>query len=158
MKLLFRFEAALATLAYVVALLALLADITARQFFGTSLIHAGKVALFAAIFAGMLGMGLATTSGTHFRPKFADNLFSYFWQKRLQRLGDIFSGLLFLLAAYIAFELVRSSYEIGFLVPVLDWKLWWFQLILPYAFCSNALRHLLFAFSPSIKPTDLDLE
>ena len=156
--LLYRFEATFAALAYIIVVVAMLADVVAREFFETSLMHSSKIALFSAIFAGMLGLGLATSSGTHIRPKFTDNVLPHAWQALLQRLGDVLSGCLFLLAGYISFELVRSSYEIGFLVPVVDWPLWWFQTIMPYAFCSNALRHFGFAVMPTLKPAEADLE
>ncbi|KZK78594.1 Tripartite ATP-independent periplasmic transporter, DctQ component [Pseudovibrio sp. W64] len=155
-QLLYRFEATLAALAYIIVVLAMLADVVAREFFDLSLMHSSKIALFAAIFAGMLGLGLATSTGNHIRPKITDQLLPAVWQNLLQRLGDVLSGALFLLAGYVSFGLVQSSYEIGFLVPVVDWPLWWFQSIMPYAFCSNALRYFGFALSPSLKPEEAD--
>ncbi|GHB17461.1 hypothetical protein GCM10007094_01170 [Pseudovibrio japonicus] len=154
--LLYRVEATLAATAYVIVVLAMLIDIIGREFFDLSLMHSSKVALFSAIVAGMLGLGLATSSGTHIRPRITDHLLPEGWKIPLQRLGDAISAGVFLFAGYISFELVRSSYEIGFLVPVVDWPLWWFQSIMPYAFCSNALRHVSFALSPALKPAEKD--
>ncbi|KZL10793.1 TRAP transporter small permease subunit [Pseudovibrio sp. Ad26] len=157
-QLLYRFEATFAALAYIIVVLAMLADVVAREFFDLSLMHSSKITLFAAIFAGMLGLGLATSSGTHIRPKVTDHLLPEAWKNLLLRLGDGLSGAFFLLAAYVSFELVRSSYEIGFLVPVVDWPLWWFQTIMPYAFCSNALRYFGFMLLPSLRPEEADAE
>lgn len=154
LKTLFRIEAIVASVAYVVVVVAMLTDIIAREFFNASFIYTSKLALFAAIFAGMLGLGLATASGTHIRPRFADLWVPHSWQNQLQRLGDLLSASLFSFAGYISYELVHSSYEIGFLVPVVDWPLWWFQIIMPYAFISNALRHLAFAIHPALKPKE----
>jgi len=60
----------------------------------------------------------------------------------------------FVFAGYVSLKLVMSSYEIGFLVPVVDWPLWVVQLIMPYAFLSNAMRHLAFFMVPSLKPEE----
>ncbi len=155
--LLYRFEATVAATAYVIVVLVMLIDIIGREFFDLSLMHSSKIALFSAIIAGMLGLGLATSSGTHIRPRVTDHLLPQVLQIPLQRLGDVLSAGLFLYAGYISFGLVRSSYEIGFLVPVVDWPLWWFQSIMPYAFCSNALRHASFALSPALKPVEEDV-
>ncbi|SDQ96665.1 TRAP transporter small permease [Pseudovibrio sp. Tun.PSC04-5.I4] len=158
LNVLFRLEAVFASLAYVVVLGAMMAGIIAREFFGISFLYTNKIALFGAIFAGMVGLGLATASGNHIRPKFTDGWMPENWQSTLKRLGDVISGCVFCVAGYISALLVQSSYEVEFLVPVVDWPLWWFQLIMPYAFFSNALRHFAFAIMPSLKPEEEMME
>ncbi len=101
--LLYRFEATVATTAYVIVVLVMLIDIIGREFFDLSLMHSSKIALFSAIIAGMLGLGLATSSGTHIRPRVTDHLLPQVLQIPLQRLGDALSAGLFLYAGYISF-------------------------------------------------------
>lgn len=151
---LYRFEAAVAVLAYLVVTAALMADIVAREVFGEAIWGIQKVAVYGAVIAGLIGLGLATAKGKHIRPKFTDAWLPESWQANATQLGDLVACATFLYAAWVSVELVQSSYEFNFLAPVLDWPIWPFQMLLPYTFASTALRYAAFAAAPQLRPQE----
>ncbi|HCH31484.1 MAG TPA: hypothetical protein DE045_00895 [Oceanospirillaceae bacterium] len=151
---LFRIEALFAVLAYTVVTLALVADIIGREMFHHSIWGIQKVAVYAAVAAGLVGLGLATSKGKHIRPKFTDNWAPAAWTRNLARLGDLIACITFSFAGYFSILLVQDSYNYQFLAPVLDWPIWPFQIILPYTFFSTALRHAAFTLQPKLRPDE----
>lgn len=150
----YRFEAAFAAAAYVVVTLALLTDIASREFFGHAILGIQRVAVYAAIAAGLIGLGLATHKGKHLRPKFTDAWLPQAWHANAARVGDALAFITYAAATYFACLLVRDSYQFGFLAPVLDWPIWYVQLLLPYTFLSTAVRHLAYVVKPQLRPQE----
>ncbi len=145
----------LATAAYAAVAGLLIADVIGREFFKTSFLGAQQLAVYGAILAGFLGLTLATSDNAHLRPGFMDFVFRRY-ERAIVQLGDVLSGLCFLGAAYIAWTFVEISMEAGDRAPVLYFVVWPLQLIIPYAFASCGVKHLVFALRPDIKPAPAD--
>ena len=147
-----RIEKAVAAIAYVIVAGLLLGDVIAREVFFDSIWGAQKMAVFAAIIAGFLGLTLATAANGHLRPQFTDHWWPDRMQPSVSRFGDILSALLFAAMAYISVLYVIVSFENQDRAAVLYWFLWPIQIVIPYAFGSSALRHAAFAIWPECRP------
>lgn len=147
-----RFESVAAAAAYTLVALLLIGDVLGRELFGTSLFGAQKMAVYAAIVAGFLGLSLATGSGSHLRPAFLDQLFPPRWVPQVLRLGDALSCTFYLALAWFAVQFVLASMQAGDRAAVLYWTLWPIQLVIPYALLSSAIQHGLFARWPALRP------
>ena len=147
-----RFESALAALAYSTVALLLIADVLGRELFGQALFGAQKMAVFAAIVAGFLGLSLATNAGSHLRPGFLDNIFPARFDSLIWRLADTLSSLIYLVLAIVAIQFILVSMSAGDRAAVLYWTLWPIQLVIPYAFFSSSIQHAIFAAWPQLRP------
>jgi TRAP-type C4-dicarboxylate transport system permease small subunit len=147
-----RVEQIAAAIAYAIVAALLLGEVIAREAFFTSIWGSQKMAVFAAIVAGFLGLTLATAANGHLRPQFTDNWWPDRLQKPVSRFGDVLSAILYALLAYVSLLYVLESYNNHDRAAVLYWSLWPFQLIIPYAFASSALRHVAFAVWPESRP------
>ena len=130
----------------------LLVDVLSREIVGEAVWGAQKIAVFGAIIAGFLGLVLSTASNTHLRPQFADGWFPRAWSPGVSRVGDVFSGLLYIGFGIVAVGYVEESIANRERAAVLFTPLWPIQMVLPYAFFSSALRHFSFAAFPGLKP------
>ncbi len=148
-------ESLLATAAYAAVAIILMADIVGREIFGHSFLGAQQVAVYGAIIAGFLGLTIATSDDAHLRPKFLDFLLRR--QETLaDRVGNTVSGMFFVAGAYIAWTFVAISMNSGDRAPVLYFFVWPLQMVIPYAFLSAGLKHLIFAIDPGAKTVGLD--
>lgn len=152
LKWLLRIESLVAASAYVIVAGLLLGEIIAREIFSTTIWGSQRMAVYAAIYAGFLGLCLATAANSHLRPQFADKWWPSGWATGLDRFGDILSALLFLGLGLIALEYVTITYESKDTAPVIRWRLWPIQSVIAYAFLSSAVRHVIFAMKPELKP------
>lgn len=143
-------ESIAATVAYAAVALILMGDIIGRELFGRSFLGAQQLAVYGAILAGFLGLTLATSDNAHLRPAFMDFIFRKH-DRTATRIGDGLSGIFFLASAYVAWTFVAVSMESGDRAPVLYFLVWPLQLVIPYAFCSAGIKHLIFAIKPSAK-------
>jgi TRAP-type C4-dicarboxylate transport system permease small subunit len=143
-----RLEAGLAVLACSTLILIVVADVIAVDVFSTAVRGSPQVGILSGIVACMLGLTLATGSGVHFRPTFADNIIPHVW---VDRVGDAISAALFLAFAVFSVEFVMQSYAYADRVPVLNAPLWPIQIVVPYVLASCALKHAVFAVSPKTK-------
>jgi TRAP-type C4-dicarboxylate transport system permease small subunit len=149
---LLRLESMVAAVAYSIVGLLLMVDVLGREFFGASLFGAQKMAVYAAIVAGFLGMALATASAAHLRPAFMDGFIPEGREALVDRIGDAISAVIYLVLAWVAIGFVGETMAAGDRAAVLYWTLWPIQLVIPYAFVSCALRHLAFAWRPALRP------
>ncbi len=147
-----RVEAALAAIAYLIVTGLLIASMASREFFSKSLGSAETLAVFAAVYASFFGMVLATAANAHLRPQFADKWLPAAWHHQVARLGDGVSALLFCGIGLVATLYLSDTFANKDLAPIIYWPLWTIQIVIPYAFFSCALRHLVFAISPQTKP------
>lgn len=141
-------ESAAAALAYALVAGLLIADVVGREVFGNGVFGAQKMAVYGAVVAGFLGLSLATAKNSHLRPSFLDFVIQ---NDAIERVGDFFSAAFFLAMAYIGGEFVQQSFEYADRAAVLYWLLWPIQLVIPYAFVSTSLRHLIFGLYPELK-------
>ena len=144
-------EAIVATAAYAAVAGLLMADVIGRELFRLSIFGGQQLAVYGAIVAGFLGLTLATSDNAHLRPEFMDFVFRRH-ERNMVRVGDLISALFFFLSAYVAWTFVAISWEAGDRAPVLYFVVWPLQLIIPYAFVSAGLKHLVFAIRADIKP------
>ena len=144
-------ESIVATAAYAVVAILLMIDVIGRELFATSFLGMQQIAVYGAIVAGFLGLTLATSDNAHLRPEFMDFAAGRH-QNEVQRFGDFLSALFFFAAAYIAYTFVRISMDAGDKAPVLYFVIWPLQLVLPYAFGSAGVKHLIFGLRPDLKP------
>ncbi len=152
LKVLYRIESFVAALAYVLVAGLLIGDVLGREFTGQGIFGASKMAVYAAIVAGFLGLGLATAAGAHLRPAFLDAVFPDHLDRQVWRAADIVSTVIYVLLAWIAFKFVLTTRESGDRAAVLYWTLWPLQCVIPYAFVSCAVRHAIFSWHPALRP------
>lgn len=144
-------ESIVATAAYAVVALLLMIDVIGRELFATSFLGMQQIAVYGAIIAGFLGLTLATSDNAHLRPEFMDFVAGQH-EKAVQRFGDFLSALFFFSAAYVAFTFVLISMDAGDKAPVMYFLIWPLQLVLPYAFASAGVKHLIYGLRPDLKP------
>jgi len=145
------FESIVATTAYVIVAGLLIVDVVGRELFGISLLGAQQLAVYGAIIAGFLGLTLATSDNCHLRPGFLDFVF-HSAENTVRRVGDFISAAFFFAGAYVAWTFVIASMDNLDKAPVLYFVVWPLQLVIPYAFISSGLKHLIFALHPTLKP------
>lgn len=150
LRILTRLETSLAVLAFSTLVLVLVVDVIAVDFFSTAVRGSPQLGVLSGIVTCMLGLTLATGSGLHFRPTFADNIIPHDW---VDRVGDAISAALFGAFAVFAVEFVVQSYVYADRIPVLNAPLWPVQTVVPYVLASCALKHAIFATSPKTKET-----
>lgn len=147
-----RLESLLATAAYVVAAGILLADVVTRELLGFAIWGTDKIAVFGSIVAAFLGLALATASREHLRPKLADGWLPARWAPSIDRLSDALAALLCFALGAFAIAYVQGSIQNQERAAVLAVPLWPIQIVLPYAFFSSGIRHMIFALAPQLGP------
>ncbi len=144
-------ESIVATGAYALVAGLLIVDVVGRELFATSFLGFQQIAVYGAIVAGFLGLTLATSDGSHLRPGFMDFIFKD-RERFIWRVADVLSAFFFFAAAYIAWTFVIISMNSGDRAPVLYIFVWPLQIVLPYAFASCGIKHLIFAVAPQLRP------
>ena len=142
-------ESVAATAAYAIVAALLIGDVVGREVLGTGIFGAQKMAVYAAVVAGFLGLALATSANAHLRPTFLDHVLK---GPRVDRLGDAAACGFYLFLAYVALRFIEQSMAFEDRAAVLYWLLWPIQIVIPYALASTALRHGIFAGWPALKP------
>ncbi len=144
-------ESIAAAIAYAIVASLLIGDVVGRELLGKGIFGAQKMAVYAAVVAGFLGLGLATGANAQLRPSFLDHVFK---GQGPERIGDAFAFCFYSFMAIIACMFIQQSMEFSDRAAVLYWLLWPIQLIIPYALFSTGLRHGVFALWPDLKPEE----
>ena len=147
-----RFESFVAATAYLVTALLLMGDILGRELLGEGIYGAQKMAVYAAIVAGFIGLSLATDAGIHLRPAFLDTVFPDEYDRAVWRVADLVSCAIYLTLGVIAVQFVIGTYEASDRAAVLYWLLWPIQCVIPYALFTTATRHGIYAAYPALRP------
>ncbi len=147
-----RFETTVATLAYAGVAALLIGDVLGRELLGVSILGVQKIAIYATIVAGFLGLALATSAGAHLRPEAFDKLIPAKYDRTVGRLSDGFAALFYVVIGIVAVHFVMQSAEAGDKAAIFYFVLWPIQIVMPYAFFSCGVRHLAFALRPELKP------
>lgn len=145
-------ERAITVLAFVIMATALVADVVGRELFNTGLFGSVKFAVYVLIYCAMAGFGIATATGTHLRPKIADNWFPEAWDQAITRIGQWLSAAILLAISAAGLVFIESSIMLEERSEMLDWLLWPFQLALPIGFALSAFRHACFGIWPDLMP------
>ncbi len=156
LSLLFKVESTVAILAFLVIALLLIGDVASRELAGSSIWGAQRISVYLMIVTGFLGLGLAADRGRHLRPRFADGLVPAPLAPAAGRAGSAIMFAVFAWFAWLGVEFVMTAYEYGDLAQTIKTPLWMIELIVPYAFSSLALRYLLFAIWPDLRPAEAD--
>ena len=142
-------ESIAASAAYLLVAALMIGDVLGREILGTGIFGAQKMAVYAAVVAGFLGLALATSANAQLRPTFLDHVLK---GPAFDRLGDAVACAFYLFLTWVAVQFILQSMEFEDRAAVLYWLLWPIQIVIPYALASTALRHGLFAGWPALKP------
>jgi TRAP-type C4-dicarboxylate transport system permease small subunit len=145
-------EATVCVLAFSITAVALMADVLGREFFGNGIFGAQRLAVWSTAVAGLVGFALVTAEAGHLRPRFADGWLPKAAEPYIDRLAELISAAICIFLGWYAIDFVRNSAalgERGMAIPILVWPI---QMILPWMFFSSALRHLVFAAWPVLRP------
>lgn len=147
-----KLERTLVLLAFAVMALVIMADILLREVTGAGLSGAPRIAVYAMILTAMVGFGLASQSGKHLRPKFADGWMPARWEPAIVRLQEWGMAAFCLTFAVVATGVVMETYALAETSRMLRLPIWPMQSIVPLAFYVAAVRHGIFALYPDLKP------
>jgi TRAP-type C4-dicarboxylate transport system permease small subunit len=106
----------------------------------------------------MLGIGLASSAGTHLRPRFFDGLVPKRHDAGMNRLADLLTAAFCGYFAWLGVITVGEALAQGDVNPELRWPIWPFQAVIPLAFWIACLRHALFALFPALAPRPVSPE
>ena len=139
---------------FLIGTVALALDIFGREFLGFGIFGAQRLAVYCMAVAGVLGFSYVISRGGHLRPTLLDKLTPAHLDAAAIRLGDVVSCLLCLLLAWGAFLLVRSTWQIGERDMTLPIPIWPVQSVLVVAFLFAALKYVLYAIWPALRPAE----
>jgi TRAP-type C4-dicarboxylate transport system permease small subunit len=142
---LFALETAILLISFAILVLVTFADVALRRMTGSGLLWSRDLGIYANIWLSMLGIGIASSQGSHLRPRFMDGWIRTDWQNWLPRLQECLSALGFLALAVIAWQVVAETRELGDV-----------NTVLPVAMGFAAFKHGLFAIYPALRPAERD--
>ncbi len=154
LKILFYTEATAAIALYAMIAALLACDVFMREVAGSSLPGVQRISVYAMIQTGFLGLGLAAARGRHLRPRFADGLIPARFVPLVRRIGAFLMAAIFGYFVLFAVRFVQESIQFGDMTRTVRMPLWTVQLVVPYAFCSTALRYLIFGLFPDLSPEE----
>ena len=149
-----RLERILCVIAFAVLVAVLFADVISREATASGIHWAPQIGVWANVFVVMAGFGLASASGAHLRPRFADHWLPDAWQGAVGFLQHFLMALFCIAIGVIALRVVTGSYQLGEVEITLFWPIWPVQAMLPLAFFAGALRHGIYAAYPDLRPSE----
>ena len=149
-------ESAILLTAFAILILVTFADVALRTISGSGLLWSRDVGIYANIWLSMLGIGIASSQGSHLRPRFMDSWVRAEWHSWLPRLQELLTAAGFLALAVIATQVVADTRALGDSNSVLRWPIWICQLCMPLALGFAACKHSLFALFPALRPGERD--
>jgi len=147
-----RLEHGVTFAAFVVLIAVVFLDVMARKVTGSGLHWASQAGVYANVIVVMIGLGVASASGAHLRPRFADGWLPSRWNPWLVRLQELLMAVFCGVFAGLGTDIVLETWRLGEVSPVLGNPVWPVQLIVPLAFALAALRHALYAAWPGLRP------
>lgn len=154
LKRLFKAEKWISFVAFAFLITVIFADVVSRELTGSGMHWARQVGVYANIFIVMAGFGLASASGQHLRPRFADGWLPARWNAVLGGLQEAVMALFCLVFAVVAFQVVTDTYIMQERSVVLRVVVWPFQAVIPAAFALAAVRHSIYALHPKLRPAN----
>ncbi|MDG1708300.1 MAG: TRAP transporter small permease subunit [Emcibacteraceae bacterium] len=150
----YRFEKAVAVFAFSVMTLVIIADVIIRKLVGVGIAGAMRIAVYAMIVTALISFGLASHTGRHLRPKFADNFLPKSWEFQIISVQESLHALFCLVFAVVAVGVVYETYLLEETSRMLRIVIWPMQSVIPLAFFVGFIRHALYALYPEIRPDD----
>ena len=151
-----RIERWLTLAGFTVLVFVVFGDVFYREVFGAGLHWARQTGVYANIVVIMFGMGLASSTGQHLRPRFADSWLPEVWGDFLNRCQDGGMALFCMAFVWFASQVVAESYSVSEQSAVLGLDIWPFQAIIPLAFLISAFRHAVYAWRVDLKPVHIN--
>lgn len=130
------------------------ADVVSRELRGAGFYWATQTGVWANVVVVMAGFGLASASGMHLRPRFADGWLPRSWAPAITRLQHVCMSLFCFGAAALAAGVTFESWQLGEISIELFVPIWPVQIMLPLAFGAAAVRHALYAIWPELAPSE----
>ena len=149
-----RAERVFVVLAFAVLSIVLFFDVLSRELTAAGVYWAPQVGVWANVILVMAGFGLASAGGTHLRPRFADGWLPQKWEPVLVFLQHFVMALFCAALGLVALDVVIGSWRLGEVSLDLFLPIWPVQAFLPLAFFTAALKHALYAFYPSLRPSE----
>ncbi|MEJ2601717.1 MAG: TRAP transporter small permease [Gammaproteobacteria bacterium] len=147
-----RFERAIVLVAFVGMVGVVFADVAARELTGVGLPWARQAGVYFNIFVVLFGIGLASASGSHLRPRFADHWLPARWERQLAFLQHALFALFCIGFAVVAADMVVTTYRLDERSEILRLPVWPIQSVIPLVFLIAAVRHGVYALRPSLRP------
>ena len=147
-----RAERLLVSISFAAMTLIIMADVLLREISGTGVAGAPRVAVYAMIITTMISFGLASQSGRHLRPKFADHWLPESWEPLIVRLQEWLTAAFCLTFAVVATGVVVETWALEESSRMLRIPIWPMQSVIPLAFFVAAMRHSIFALYPTLRP------
>jgi hypothetical protein len=159
-----RAECLIAVAAFTFIASIILADVVGREVLGritnllnidigpTGIFASQRLAVLALVIGSYAGIGIATASGSHLRPRLGDGWIPAAWSPAMDRIADIMTGLFLVAATVVGFFFVAESIDKQERTMVLDWFVWPFQCAIALGFLSAGLRYFIFAAFPALRP------
>jgi TRAP-type C4-dicarboxylate transport system permease small subunit len=122
----------------------------------TGVFFSQRLSVLALVIGAYAGIGIATATGSHLRPRLGDGWVPRAWGPAMDRLADVVTGLFLLGATWVGFQFVGVSIEKEERTMVLDWLVWPFQLFIALGFLSAGLRYFVFAAYPVLRPAQAE--
>ena len=155
---LLKLERWVALIAFAVMATVVMVDVASREFTGTGISGAPRVAVYAMIVTALISFGLASGTGRHLRPKFVDRYQPKAWEGWLTRAQEGIMAAFCLTVAIVAVDVVRETYALAEMSRMLRIAIWPMQTVIPIAFFIGAVRHGLYALYPEIRPKPKEVE
>jgi len=131
------------------------ADVVARELTGAGLYWASQTGVWANVLVVMAGFGLASGSGAHLRPRFADSWLPASWAAQLGTLQHLCNALFCIAIGILAAGVVLETWRLGEIDIDLFLPVWPVQAALPVAFLLGGLRHFIYALVPRTRPGEV---
>ncbi len=147
-----RVERAVTFGAFGVLVVVVFGDVVSRETVGTGLHWARQVGVYANLFVILFGIGMASATGSHLRPRFADGWLPARWSGVLERMQDGGMALFCLGFAVIAARIAFDGYILDERSAVLGIVTWPFQAVFPLVFLFATFRHGVYACYPELRP------
>jgi TRAP-type C4-dicarboxylate transport system permease small subunit len=152
LALLARVERGITFAAFLVLITVVFLDVVSRELTGSGVHWASQAGVYANVIVVMVGLGVASATGAHLRPRFADRWLPARFNALLERLQELLMALFCAAFAGLGVDIVLETWRLGEVSPVLGNPVWPVQLIVPLAFVIASLRHGLYALWPGLRP------
>ena len=128
------------------------ADVVARELGSGGLPWARQTGVWSNIVVAMFGVGLASASGSHLRPRFADGWLPSSWEPALIRIGEAITAAFCFGFACLVILMTWESYQLQERSAILRVVVWPMQAVIAVAFVLAGIRHLCFTIWTDLRP------